>query len=935
MLSKHYWWRRHLLSYTLLFTAVALCIFLPYVFSDTSLVWQSDGITQHLPALVQWQADLQHLLSTGNWPDQWSWQIGLGADYYQTFSYYTLGDIFSYGVAFISNQHILAYYEWLIIIRLFLAGVAILTAIKYFTSSTNLWVNTLVAIAYVFTGYTAFSAFEHPFFINPLILLPLLFVSFDYLLTTHKLVPFTFMVFWTLWNNYYFAFMLFLALGIYWLIKTTFTHQWLNWRLHIRVLISGIIGTLMAFILFLPNVLGVLSSSRSGAPLANGLIVYPEYYYLALPGTFLGNTATPYFWFTGGFAAILILGLIYSIRHWQEYRILATVWLIAGIGLLMPAFAAIFNGGSSPSNRWTFILALPLAISAVYFLNNLPTLTKRDWTWFYITGAFMGISLFVTSAFSWQTPFGLLIGIYVVTLLVIKQGHFPLLTVVTAFNVIVLMGHTHMDDFDPNKTTMLSRPAVQALISQQKHYPTESVPAKATLQRSLVSDPLQNAKGIAPGNNLPMLSDAHAAESYWSYQNGATNNVMNDLGILTSTNNDVLNDLNSRSVITHLLGINQVFQNPDGPDIANFEYGPKINHQTLGTTKYAYPLAYVAPNVISKERYAAATPTEREALLSNSVITDETSEKVTTKLLSDELVRGKLSDTKSGTPNNTLHYTYQMSSKDDKPGLYLPANPALKNTELHLELTNIRFTPYTFQETFAHDLATYNESHKTLEKEAPGTDMKYNPTAFKWQWYKDNLGQYGSSIGGYSITTTYTDQKQKFVQTSQKNLSFFNPRSSATINLGPAIDTSTEQFIPLKFSQPGTYSFDVQLVGIPTDKRFTDIATDIQQRAVPINLSNNRMHATYTARSDEIITTSIPYSTGWTSESHELLEVNNGFLGIQVKSGENNIRITYATPGLKLGSWLSLVGLIGFFILILIESSLPVKIKKRVLKNKV
>lgn len=922
MLSNRQWWRTNLTHYSVWFGLVALIIFVPYVLSGTSLVWQSDGITQHMTALAQWQQDLKHLFGTGEWPAQWSWQIGLGADYYQTFSYYTLGDIFSYGVGLFGAKHLLAYYEIMLLVRLFLAGASVLWAIKYFTKSDNTRINTIASLAYVFTGYTAFSAFEHPFFINPLIILPLLVVSFDYLLTKKHMVPFTIMVFWTLWNNYYFAFMLFLGLFIYWLVQTTITRQWLDWQRHIRMLVAGLVGALTAMILFLPNVMGVLASSRSGAPLANGLIVYPAYYYLALPGTLLVNASTPNFWLTGGLATVFILALIFILRHWRDYKVLATVFVIAGIGLFIPAFAAMFNGASSPSNRWTFMLALPLALATVYFLSNLDKLMRKDWVWFSLVGVVMFVSLYVTSGFKLTGSFGLFIALYVLTLFVINRVQTPPkmkfwlgLTLVTVLNVVLLMAHTHQTDFDPDDTTMLSRDTVQTLLSEQANYPTEDSSTSASLQRSLIANPLSNAMGIAPGNNLGMLSPAHSIDSYWSYQNGATHQFMKDLGILTSTNNNVTNDLNNRSIVSHILGVKHVFQSPKQVPMANYETQSTINHQRFGQTTAAYPLAYIAPNVVSEKTFQQATPSQREALLVDSVVTNATPQ--TNSDFISKLVPTQIHKRKAGKSDDMLSYRFKTAPNDNETRLYLDATPALQGTELHLELTNIKFKPYTLAEQYELDFATYQEDHEQLEEKSDSPNRLYNPEAFKMQWYKNHLGKTGSNMGGYSISMSYNGQKQKFSQTSQKNLSFYNPRSSATINLGPATQVNQMQSIDLKFSQAGTYSFDVAIVGVPTDKRFTDQAKHIQQNAVPLELQKDTITGQFTAPKSEIITTSIPFSRGWTSETNDIIKVNDGFIGIKTTPGKNDINLRYSTPGLQLGLLLSLVGFIAFFILVI------------------
>ncbi|WP_247224190.1 hypothetical protein [Weissella cibaria] len=40
------------LLYSILFLLVAVAVFVPYFVTGTSLIWQSDGIAQHFPALV-------------------------------------------------------------------------------------------------------------------------------------------------------------------------------------------------------------------------------------------------------------------------------------------------------------------------------------------------------------------------------------------------------------------------------------------------------------------------------------------------------------------------------------------------------------------------------------------------------------------------------------------------------------------------------------------------------------------------------------------------------------------------------------------------------------------------------------------------------------------------------------------------------------------
>ena len=65
MINRKNWWKSNLPTYLIMFLIVVGTILLPYWFTDTSLIWQADGLSQHLPALIHWQKKLTP--SLGNW----------------------------------------------------------------------------------------------------------------------------------------------------------------------------------------------------------------------------------------------------------------------------------------------------------------------------------------------------------------------------------------------------------------------------------------------------------------------------------------------------------------------------------------------------------------------------------------------------------------------------------------------------------------------------------------------------------------------------------------------------------------------------------------------------------------------------------------------------------------------------------------------------
>ena len=69
------------------------------------------------------------------------------------------------------------------------------------------------------------------------------------------------------------------------------------------------------------------------------------------------------------------------------------------------------------------------------------------------------------------------------------------------------------------------------------------------------------------------------------------------------------------------------------------------------------------------------------------------------------------------------------------------------------------------------------------------------------------------------------------------------------------------------------------------------------------------------------ITTS--YSDGWKAfvdgKETDIFKVNEAFLGIAVEEGEHNIEFKYTTPYLKVGTIFSIIGVLAYLSIIIID----------------
>jgi uncharacterized membrane protein YfhO len=410
-------------------------------------------------------------------------------------------------------------------------------------------------------------------------------------------------------------------------------------------------------------------------------------------------------------------------------------------------------------------------------------------------------------------------------------------------------------------------------------------------------------------------------ESYWSLQNGHVATLMTALEVAPSNPNDVTGNLDNRDVLSNVLGINQRFQNPDSPTPASYEEvsDMTVNGQNVLTSENAYPLMYLPKYTITQHDFNQLSATKKEATLADSVVVPSVTSGETSAF-AQEVTHAKVRTDQTKQAKESVHFRFTTHASLLPDGIFLPADKTLKGTELHLTLSNITYHPASLTEQHNQALAQYEYDYEQASRNPQNEpDLRHNTAAYSWNWYQHNIKKAGNKIGGYTITAGYADREISTTQTGQTNLSFYNPRKNVTLNLGQATNVSQEQFLPLTFSRPGTYEFDVSIEGIPTDKRFIKVAEMAQKTAPHVQITNNTVKTIVSVKTPRVLATTIPYSSGWSAKGYQLQKINDGFIGIPLHSGKNNIRLTYATPGLTIGRWLSFTGILLFILVAVIR----------------
>ena len=110
----------------------------------------------------------------------YDFSIGYGSDILTSLHYYVMGDPLNLLSVFVSSKYTEYLYAFLVVLRLYLSGLSFSYYCFQLKKDSK---STLVgALTYIFCGYVIFASVRHPYFINPMIYLPLLLLGTERIL---------------------------------------------------------------------------------------------------------------------------------------------------------------------------------------------------------------------------------------------------------------------------------------------------------------------------------------------------------------------------------------------------------------------------------------------------------------------------------------------------------------------------------------------------------------------------------------------------------------------------------------------------------------------------------------------------------------------------------------------------------------------------------
>ena len=162
--------------YSLSMCGIFCIILFIFMKNGKSFIHKGDGMQQHYIALEYWGNYLRQIIRDLvfahrlNIP-QWNLHIGNGADILTTLHYYVIGDPLNLLAVLVPSRYTEYLYAFLCFLRYYLAGITF-SMYCFYNKNKKLPVF-LGSLIYVYSQWMIVTGLDHPYFMNPVIYLPL------------------------------------------------------------------------------------------------------------------------------------------------------------------------------------------------------------------------------------------------------------------------------------------------------------------------------------------------------------------------------------------------------------------------------------------------------------------------------------------------------------------------------------------------------------------------------------------------------------------------------------------------------------------------------------------------------------------------------------------------------------------------------------------
>lgn len=936
---------KYLISYTVLFALILAVISCWLLAEGRSLVLGGDPVAQHVRALIyyaRWLRELPGYVLREHALPAYSFSMGYGSDVITTLHFYVIGDPLNLFCALIPTKYMSVFYSVMIVVRMYLAGLSftfMCFTLRSLAAETarpaaarekgakgkktkaaapeQSALHGILAgtLTYVFCAFTIFGGWRHPFFLNPMIYLPLTVAGAEMIRVRKRHLLFTLAVAISALSNFYFFYMIAAVTVVYALWKCACVYgkdfrKSLAYILHLAA--AALTGVLLSGIILVPVLYAFAGNPRS----VDGYIfdaLFSADYYLRLPGSLIT------FWSAGEWgyigissAALLAILALFVTGAEKGLQVLFGLGIAA---LCVPAAGYVLNGFSYVSERWVWAFICLCAYMVSRGWEQLLRIgvsaagpgrkALRRWM---AAGGTVLVVLLMLSLNRRQEPGWLNLCIQLV-LMAAGMGLFFLsrsrkgallfscmvlgICCNGIFGIVPALGGVGNGYYQWNRVAGDSA----------EIFDTEAAVIRKIREAKGESD-MQRYSGTKLSGNASVQDGVLSTQFYWSLANGSVSRFFEKLGLCTSYANAYAN-LDDRTILNEIACVKYFSTQeeehvPFGYTLLDQTQNPAADRYPVCQNRLTLPFGITYEQSISEEAFDRLDPGARGEVMLRCAVADKGDD------------AGKTAD-------------------GDAAGMEAAAGDGAADLST-LESSLIRLVPEIRVEA-AGDKAVVSGNTITALEDGARVRIRFegseNSESFLYLGnidFRDSEGTLRHIPERLNLKlSAYAGKKKVMTRTVSwftRREKWYAGRNSFMIPAGFHEKKLTTMVLTLPAR--GTYSFGEMAVYLqPLDDRYEELAGRLKEEAAEnvqlhtgpeaLTWATGRIDLDAEVSSDRILCLQMAFSKGWKAwvdgEKVPLVRTNLMFTGVPLTKGDHHVTLRYTMPGLRPGTCMSLLGL--------------------------
>lgn len=848
-----------------------------YVYLDIGI----DTYNQYWPYLNH----LSNMIYSGSF-SFWSFEIGAGAS---IFSASMLTDPFNIFAALLGPKLLVYSLPYIALGKVMLAAVGFYKYLNYL--KLNKLAILIVSLIYAYNGYIILWG-QHYHFGAILVFIPFALWGIEVWFRERKASLYIFSVFLISFSSFYFLYIFALFFVVYVVVRYFEIYEYkfkefISFLFKIAMLSILAIG-LSSFVL-LPSLYVALTNQRVSFQLVHegmfgfaGVLDYITIILRLFSNDIIGTGNQFYGWgnyyeapilFTGNIT-ILLIPLFFFYSRKKDKIVYGILGALLILFLIFPFFSFMFNAFSAYSYRWTFIIIVFMNLINAKSLHCILEEKKKidKFGLAYLIGLiiFVGMAslLLGNDLLGWGPNFThsfkhLLFSIILIAAYAIILRNITYKACRQALLILVCIEMALFSSISVNRE--MFKVSNLHLKSGYNDYTNEVIDYINSIDGELMRIDKSYTSGYLADS---VFQGYNGVKSYSSLNNPSYVNFLRGMGvpfkILDHPN--FLTGLDSNTNIARLLAVKYLLVNNEAVVPAGYELINEVDNIKLYKDKYYLPLGFAYSNVISMEDF----------------------QKLNNEKKSETLFKAFISADKSD-------LTYYQLLKEGNVDM-LVENVLIDESKVN----SVNIEPISGNLTSSYKFNSVN------------TDPQiFFPISL-------NIGENQKWKISMKISSSTASQVQLFYDVDSK----FNEENSVTIDYAEG-----ETYIEKTFNYTNINQLRIDVANKPGEFTISDLKIQVMSSGEIGDLENLRSSGLDIIEySDDYISgeiqtkepmklfVSIPYDEGWEAKvngiSSKISNINNGFIGIDLSPGSNNIELKFVPPFLGMGRIISILSLL-------------------------